>query len=372
MMTATAPTVAPEPVAQLAHNELARLADKIDQEGFYPQEFLRALGEQGGFGAPVNPQTQNEPWVGLSRQLSALVTVGRYCGSTAFLVWCQGACAWYLQQSPVAATRARYLERVASGELLAGTGMSNAVKHLAGIERIHLQARQSADGYVVRGVLPWISNVGPEHLLMVAAAVDSGGYVMLAVEANAKNLRLRACPAFSGMEGTATHGVQFRDVSVAADQVVASPEQFPAFMARIKPGFLIGQSGMGLGVTDGCLHTIRKGNLAHAHVNQFLDNQEPELQAERDRLYSQALQLAALAQVGDAPVLDALKLRAAVSELTLRAANSAVLHAGARGYLMNDPAQRQLREAVFVGIVTPALKHLRKEIHDLESTPACA
>jgi hypothetical protein len=34
---------------------------------------------------------------------------------------------------------------------------------------------------------------------------------------------------------------------------------------------------------------------------------------------------------------------------------------------MRHPAQRQLREAVFVAIVTPALKHLRKEIRDLES-----
>jgi len=33
---------------------------------------------------------------------------------------------------------------------------------------------------------------------------------------------------------------------------------------------------------------------------------------------------------------------------------------------MRHPAQRRLREAVFVAIVTPALKHLRKEIHDLE------
>ncbi|MBX6393573.1 MAG: acyl-CoA dehydrogenase, partial [Burkholderiales bacterium] len=61
-----------------------------------------------------------------------------------------------------------------------------------------------------------------------------------------------------------------------------------------------------------------------------------------------------------------LKARARASELTLRAANSAVLHAGARGYLMRHPAQRRLREAVFVAIVTPALKHLRKEIGDLE------
>jgi alkylation response protein AidB-like acyl-CoA dehydrogenase len=91
------------------------------------------------------------------------------------------------------------------------------------------------------------------------------------------------------------------------------------------------------------------------------------LQAELLALQAEADALSRQAQAGAVAILPVLKLRAAASELALRAANSAVLHAGARGYLMRHPAQRQLREAVFVAIVTPALKHLRKEIRDLES-----
>jgi alkylation response protein AidB-like acyl-CoA dehydrogenase len=58
-------------------------------------------------------------------------------------------------------------------------------------------------------------------------------------------------------------------------------------------------------------------------------------------------------------VLDA---RAHGAELCLRAANSALMHQGARGYLMGSDVQRRVREAQFVAIVTPAIKHLRKEI----------
>lgn len=39
-----------------------------------------------------------------------------------------------------------------------------------------------------------------------------------------------------------------------------------------------------------------------------------------------------------------------------------MLHQGARGYLRTATAQRRLREAYFIAIVTPALKHLRREI----------
>jgi acyl-coA dehydrogenase domain protein len=53
--------------------------------------------------------------------------------------------------------------------------------------------------------------------------------------------------------------------------------------------------------------------------------------------------------------------------LALNATQSAALHAGAKGYLMRSPAQRRVREAMFVAIVTPAIKHLRKEIAALEA-----
>ncbi len=40
------------------------------------------------------------------------------------------------------------------------------------------------------------------------------------------------------------------------------------------------------------------------------------------------------------------------------------LHQGARGYVSTGAAQRRLREAYFVAIVTPATKHLRKMLAD--------
>jgi hypothetical protein len=38
------------------------------------------------------------------------------------------------------------------------------------------------------------------------------------------------------------------------------------------------------------------------------------------------------------------------------------MHQGARGYLLSNGVQRRVRESHFVAIVSPAIKHLRKEI----------
>lgn len=168
------------------------------------------------------------------------------------------------------------------------------------------------------------------------------------------------------MEGTQTLNLRFNGVRVRPDDVLAHPAQFGAYIQRIKPGFVLGQTGMAFGVIRGCLQTIQECNaISRSPVNAFLDDQGVALADELARLEQRTTELARQADAGQAPLLDVLTVRAQASELALRAANSAVLHAGAKGYLKRHPAQRRLREAVFVAIVTPALKHLRKEIHDL-------
>lgn len=353
-------------IEQLAAEQLQPLAGKIDQHGFYPKQFMHTLGAANGFSLANNTQRH----VHLPHTVQSIAAVGRYCGSTAFLAWCQSASAWYLQNAQVRATQQRYFNAVASGQVLTGTGMSNTVKHLAGIERIHLTATQQGEGYLVKGTLPWVSNLAEDNYVIVAAAVDTGGYVMLIAHCDASNLTLRPCPEFSGMQGTATYSVHFRGVAVGADQVLAHPHQFDTFMEAIKPGFVLTQCGFGLGVIDAALARIAASNRTHRHVNQFLDDQEPHIRAAHGQALARTLALAEQAQQGPVNPLAVLTLRKDASELALRAANAAVLHAGARGYLIRDAAHRILREAVFVAIVTPAIKHLRKEIHRLEQATA--
>src|SRR3546814_12685382 len=88
---------------------------------------------------------------------------------------------------------------------------------------------------------------------------------MFAVTGEAAGLEQHACPAFSGMEGTQTLNLRFKNVRIPATDVLAHPEQFNDYIRRIKAGFVLGQTGMGFGVTEGCLKTIRECNVSHAH-----------------------------------------------------------------------------------------------------------
>ncbi len=116
-----------------------------------------------------------------------------------------------------------------------------------------------------------------------------------------------------------------------------------------------------------------EGTVFRAGVNVGVDVTPAELQAEFDALVARIMKLAETPfDTSTDYFIDVLDARAHGAELCLRAANSALMHQGARGYLMSSEVQRRVREAQFVAIVTPAIKHLRKEIARLsaEEMPA--
>ena len=131
-------------VTELVKNQLKPLVEDIDRKGLYPEDFLRNLGAIGGF-ASVSSAEEGGTGYGLATQIAVLREVAKECGATSFSAWCQAACAWYLHWSPNPEVKEKYLAEILQGGILAGTGMSNTVKHLAGIEKHNLQAVR-ADG----------------------------------------------------------------------------------------------------------------------------------------------------------------------------------------------------------------------------------
>ncbi len=351
-------------VAALVRDTLAPLAERIDREGLYPETFMRELGAAGGY-ACVGTADEGGNGLGLAAQIGVIREIGKTCGATAFSVWCQAACAWYLHQTPNAPVRQRYLADVLRGKVLAGTGMSNTVKHLADIEAHNLQAEAVDGGWRVNGVLPWVSNLGDSHI-WANTAQTADGYVMFITGAGREGVSLKPCPEFCALEGTRTFALKFDNVFVPQEDVLATPQQFDDYIKSIKAGFILLQIGIGAGIIDGCLNDIRLADVGGGELNFYLDNGADELQTRLDALAAKTLALADAAWRGEAHLLETLQTRLGASELCLAAAESAALHAGAKGYLMGSPVQRRRREALFVAIVTPSIKHLKKEISELE------
>jgi alkylation response protein AidB-like acyl-CoA dehydrogenase len=280
-----------------------------------------------------------------------------------------------MEQSGNPALMGQALADHGNGQTLGATGMSNPMKTFAGIETFLLHAKKVDGGYVVNGTLPWVSNLGPDHYFGAVADIAVDGVVnseiMFLVHCNAPGVELRNCPSFSAMEGTNTWAVRLTDYVVGSADMIADPVR--PFIGRIRAAFILLQTGMGLGVAQGAIDSMWTVERQLGHVNEFLDDRPDDLQAELDELTARIMVLAKTPFGTDKPfIIDVLDARAHASELALRAAQSALLHQGARGYLMTSEVQRRVRESHFVAIVTPAIKHLRKEMARLsaEELPA--
>lgn len=356
-------------VRTVTRGPLTAAVNRIDHQGHYPLEIMAQLGRAGALSAHLASNGER-----LDLAIAAMHEVASVCGSTGFLTWCHDVCGLYMERSGNPALQAR-LAAHAAGETFGGTALSNPMKTLSGIESMLLRAVPVRGGYEVSGTLPWVSHIGPGQYCGAIASVESaaGGTsreLMFLLDID-ERVTLKPCPAFSGMEGTSTWSVHLKRYFVGADQIIADPVQ--PFLRDIKGAFILLQAGMATGVVQASLDAMAEVEPVLGHVNQFLQDRPAQLQAELDDLQSRVLDLARTPWETDRDFLLAvLDARAQGGELALRASQSALLHQGARGYLMSAAPQRLIREAHFVAIVTPAIKHLRWEMDRLlkEEMPA--
>ncbi|MEA1834969.1 acyl-CoA dehydrogenase family protein [Methylobacterium durans] len=343
----------PRTVAEIVRTDLAPQVGAIDA-GTYPDAVLRALGAAGAYSHHIDGGPE-----GLLAAIDAMAEAGEACLSTAFCMWCQDALVWYLARSGEPGAR-RHLAALAAGQALGGTGLSNPMKALSGIEPLALQGVRDGAGYRVHGRLPWVSNLGPRHRFAGILFLPEGRRVMGLFEAGSEGVSIAANARFVALEGTGTYTVMIRDAYLPDAEVIA--HDAGAFVPRIRNGFVLLQTGMGLGLARGAAALMRADAAGRAKA-QFLPLGPEAIEARASALRERVAAAARAHEATDrVAFLETLRLRLDVSFLALEAAQAAMLQFGARGYLEGADAFRRLREAQFVAIVTPSVKHITAEL----------
>ena len=353
-----------EAVRAAATRELPSLVHKIDAEGYYPESVMREFGRLGAY---AHHLPGNGDAVDLVTSINAMAAAGEYCLSTSFCMWCQDALAWYIYASDNDTLKQSIGAHVANGEALGGTALSNPMKSFFGIEAMRLKGRRGDGGYVVKGLLPYVSNLGDDHYFGAIFEVEDGGAkrnVMAIVPCAAEGLTLADNTKFVALDGTRTFAVQMRDVVIPESWVIADPAD--EYVKRIRAGFVLLQAGMAFGLIRDCIKLMQQTRSSLGHVNKYLDLQPEPLAEQLAAMEAEVARLAATPFETDPGYWRAvIEARLAAGEASVVAAHGAMLHCGARGYVQNGAAQRRLREAYFVAIVTPATKQLRKMLADM-------
>jgi alkylation response protein AidB-like acyl-CoA dehydrogenase len=367
-MNLHARTPAPEygPAARcrdIVRSDLVSIVEDIDRKGLYPEAVLRKLGQAGAFSQHL---PNNSTAFSLKAAVEAMSAVGEVCLSTAFCMWCQDALGWYIATSLNEALQANLLAQVAAGQVLGGTGLSNPMKHFAAIEPLRLKGRRVPGGFQVRGTLPWVSNLGHDHYFGAVFELEEkpGHCVMAIVPCAAEGVGLAQNTEFVALDGTRTFSVRLRDVFLCDDLIAADP--FADYLPRIRAGFVLLQTGMAFGLIEGAIELMEQVEGTLSHVNKYLPDQPGTFREKLTRMQEAVYRLCETPfETDPAYWRKVLEARLAAGDTAVAAAHAAMLHQGARGYVSHGAAQRRLREAYFVAIVTPATKQLRKMLAEL-------
>jgi alkylation response protein AidB-like acyl-CoA dehydrogenase len=344
-------------LASVIAEDLKPIVRAIDAEGLYPADVLRRLGDVGAFAHHLDDQARNG---GLAAAIDAMAQVGAVCVSTAFCMWCQDALAWYLDRSENRNAAPLHLDAVASGRHLGGTGLSNPMKAFSGIEPLSLKGQRVPGGYRVSGRLPWVSNLDDGHLFASIFALADERRVMALFRAGDDGVTLARNARFIALEGTGTYSILVRDAFVPDDHVLA--EDAAVFVPAIRNGFVLLQAGMGLGIARG-VAALMRSDVRGRKLAAFLPLGPDEIEDRTDALWQRVREHAESADAPDrSSFLAVLRTRLQLSQLALDAAQSAMLQFGARGYVEGSEPFRRLREAQFVAIVTPSVKHILTEL----------
>lgn len=344
-------------VSDLTAKSLQPLVSAIDLQGVYPGEFLRELGQAGHFRVSELSESERS-----RRNLNLIEEVSKTCNSTAFLVWCHVTGLSYVLNGESEYLRRHLLSKLESGEVLCGTGLSNPMKFYAGLEPLKLKARAVKDGYVCDGVLPFVSNLGPGHWFGVVAEVDQDHRVMLFVPCDLEGLTLQERQGFMGLNGTATYHCHFEGAKIPNEYVLSHDAD--RLVRLIRPDFVLSQTGMALGLSSavhGTIHQLsRVSRSGHQYLRPTPAEIEYRLQDVRERAYSLAV---GNSNAGvDFQRIARVRLESAY--LALDTAQAGMLYCGGAGYVQSSAASRRLREAYFVALVTPTVKHLEKIVQD--------
>lgn len=303
----------------LADDLLFPEAMRVDGLDMLPATHLDALATAGLYGAPVPVQAGG---LGLDLRASCAVAeeLAGGCLATTF-VWLQhrGLVMTLAAEGTPAALRDRWLGPATQGQVRGGIALSGLIPGPP-----LLRAWPAGRGWRLDGEAPWVTGWGLIDLLLVVARGPDDTIVTLILDAAHQPGLTVARQRLAAVNASVTVRLGFDDLTVPAERCVGQAPFDPA--EGLRPDRLRINGSLALGLTGRCARMLGPGPL------------DDELAACRERL-DDAIEADATAMA---------EARAAASELAVRAAAALAVREGSRSAQADQPAQRLVREAMFL------------------------
>jgi hypothetical protein len=321
---------------------------------------LAQIAQAGWLGLGV-PKAYGGAGGSLLDVIEAISAVSEECLTSGFVFCCQRALIEYLVTSENQWLQSEILPQVLQAELSGATALSNAMKHLAGIEPLRLAAHLEADRVTLHGFLPWASNLRPQQFVVaVTAQTRTGRSLVVAVPSQVAGLQRGEDLQLFGLQASWTSTLRLNQVQLSNNWVIS--EDAPTFLAKIRPAFLLMQAGLALGMARRSLQETLQS--MDGHNEAALITRLRSTAVNLAKLEAQLWQSATSRQFDTPQTRQLIELRIALTRLAMELVTLELEAKGGAAYLKPSGTARRLREVAFLPVLTPSLVQLETELQN--------
>ena len=343
-----------ESVAQFARDEIAPHAGRIDDEGAFPRDLVRALAARGLMGVTIATESggAGRDYVSYALAIEALANASAVVAVIAAVN--NSLVAEPLAQFGSDAQKQTWLRRLASGESLGAFALS---EENAGSDAANQQTTARIDdrGYVLNGRKVWVANAEAADLAIVFAATQPGirgrGVSAFLVPMDSPGITRVAAADSLGVRGLGCMDLALRDVHVGADALLGAPGEGFRIALWALEGGRVAIAAQALGVGEAALAEAVEHARHHIAFGQPIGNYQAiqwmlaDMTTELDAARLLTLKAAGVIDRGPratTPYASMAKLFA--SEAAHRAADKAMQILASKGYRRGSIVERLFRD----------------------------
>ena len=346
--------------------QLAEVAEHYDTRCCWPQRSIDIIADAGCWKWTI-PKRWGGAGLNGAELLEGYEAVARGCAATALILTQRDGAVDLIAGGENDGLKKRLLRAYAKAERFTSIGIAQLTTSKGG-RKPALTAKRAGRGYVLDGVVPWVTAAEQCDEIVVGAVLPDGRQLITTVSCEDLGVTIEAPMDLLALGASMTSRVRCQSVRVKPDDVVRGPAKLVLSMrAPVKP-LVVSAVGIGLA---GALHD----RLTRSRVAPELMECLKPLKATYKRVRSDFYDAAGKIGKRGSDV-DAAAIRVRINELVTKMGMAHLTISKGSGYCRPHSAERLLREAMLFLVWSAPVDIQVRTLHTLlgngATTPTAA
>ena len=337
-----------------AEEEVKPLAQKVDEEEYFPAETVKKLGRYGMMGIYF-PKEYGGQGADVLSYILCVEELSKVCATTGVIVSAHTSlCCAPIFENGTPAQKEKYLPDLLSGKKLGAFGLTEpgAGTDAGGVQTV---AQLQGDQYILNGSKIFITNAGYADIFIIIAMTDPSlgqrGLSAFIVERGTPGFSVSGPENKMGIRGSSTCQLIFEDCAIPKENLLGREGKGFALAMKSLDGGRIGIAAQALGIAEGALEEtvkyVKERKQFRRSIAQFQNTQfelaQLKAQTEAARLLVYAAANAKAA--GGKYSVDAAMAKLIAAENASDVTRRCLQLFGGYGYTRDYPIERMMRDA---------------------------